>query len=239
MKLGTIYGIGVGPGDPELITLKGARVLGECRQVFVPKARGEGDSAALSIAGVHLRADAEIHELVFPMITDRKELALRWEESAGQVASVLQAGEDACFLTLGDPLLYSTYIYLLRALRKILPGAKAVTVPGVTAFSAAAALSGFPIGEAKEPVTIVPTADDLQALEEALDRGGTVILMKIGKRLERLLDLLQSRDLLDKAVFVARAGQPGQRLETNLRRLRQESPEAGYLSIILVHANKD
>ena len=115
-KTGTLYGIGVGPGDPELITLKGARVLGECRQVFVPKARGEGDSAALAIAGAHLRADAEIHELVFPMITDRKELARRWEESAGQVAAVLQAGEDACFLTLGDPLLYSTYIYLLRAL---------------------------------------------------------------------------------------------------------------------------
>ena len=154
-----------------------------CRKVFVPKARGEGDSAALSIAAAYLRADAEIHELVFPMITDRKELARRWEDSAGQVAAVLQAGEDACFLTLGDPLLYSTYIYLLRALRKILPEVQAVTVPGVTAFSAAAALTDFPIGEAKEPVTIVPTADDLQALEEALARGGTVVLMKIGKRL--------------------------------------------------------
>ncbi len=130
MKLGTIYGVGVGPGDPQLITLKGAAVLGRCQQVFVPKARDEGDSAALSIAGVHLRGDAEIHELVFPMITDRKELASRWEDSAGQVAAALQTGEDACFLTLGDPLLYSTYIYLLRALRKILPEAKVVTIPG-------------------------------------------------------------------------------------------------------------
>ena len=168
-------------------------MLGKCRQVFVPKARGEGDSAALSIAGAHLRADAEIHELVFPMITDPKELARRWEDSAGQVAAVLQAGEDACFLTLGDPLLYSTYIYLLRALRKILPEVQAVTVPGVTAFSAAAALTDFPIGEAKDPVTIVPTADDLQALEEALDRGGTVVLMKIGKRLGKILDLLEKK----------------------------------------------
>jgi precorrin-2 methylase len=71
-KTGILYGIGVGPGDPDLITLKGARVLGECRQVFVPKARGEGDSAALSIAGAFLGAGAQVHELVFPMITDRK-----------------------------------------------------------------------------------------------------------------------------------------------------------------------
>jgi precorrin-2/cobalt-factor-2 C20-methyltransferase len=238
MKLGMLYGIGVGPGDPELITLKGAKVLGKCRQVFVPKARGEGDSAALSIAGGYLRADAEIHELVFPMITDPEELARRWEESAGKLAAVLQAGEDACFLTLGDPLLYSTYIYLLRALRNILPQAVAVTVPGVTAFSAAAALTDFPIGEAKELVTIVPTADNLQAMEEALDRGGTVVLMKIGKRLGRILDLLEKKILMDRAVFVSRAGQPEQRLETDLRKLRAEGPEAGYLSIILVHGEK-
>ena len=173
------------------------------------------------------------------MITDRKELARRWEESAGQVAAVLQAGEDACFLTLGDPLLYSTYIYLLRALRKILPGAPAVTVPGVTAFSAAAALTDFPIGESKELVTIVPTADDPQALEAALDRGGTVVLMKIGKRLGKILDLLEKKKLTDRAVFVSRVGHPEQRLEMDLRKLRAEGPEAGYLSIILVHAGKD
>jgi precorrin-2/cobalt-factor-2 C20-methyltransferase len=172
------------------------------------------------------------------MITDPKELARRWEDSAGQVAAVLQAGEDACFLTLGDPLLYSTYIYLLRALRKILPEAQAVTVPGVTAFSAAAALTDFPIGEAKDLVTIVPTADDLQALEAALDRGGTVVLMKIGKRLGAILDLLEKKKLTDQAVFVSRVGHPEQRLETDLRKLRAEGPEAGYLSIILVHGGK-
>ncbi|MBI5583431.1 MAG: precorrin-2 C(20)-methyltransferase [Deltaproteobacteria bacterium] len=237
-KTGTLYGIGVGPGDPELMTLKGARVLRECRRVFVPKARDEGDSAALSIAGDLLRSDARIQELVFPMVTDRQELARRWQESARELAGVLQSGEDACFLTLGDPLLYSTYIYLLRALRGLLPEAKVVTVPGVTAFSAAAALTDFPVGEAKDPVTIVPAADDLRAVEEALDRGGTVVLMKVGKRLEKILDLLQARDLIDQAVFVARAGQPAQRLETDLRKLREEGPEAGYLSIILVHAGK-
>ena len=105
------------------------------------------------------------------MTADREELAAKWDAAAARVAAVLTAGEDACFLTLGDPLLYSTYIYLLRALRKRLPDLKAVTVPGITAFGAAAALAEFPVGEGREPVTIVPAADDLTAVRRALAAG--------------------------------------------------------------------
>lgn len=97
-------------------------------------------------------------------------------------------------------------------------------------------MTEFPVGEAKAPVTIIPTADDLDMVEQALGKGGTVVLMKIGKRLIKILDLLEKLGLMDQAVFVARAGQEGQRIETDLRRLKAEDPEAGYLSIILVHA---
>ncbi|HSR13994.1 MAG TPA: SAM-dependent methyltransferase, partial [Thermodesulfobacteriota bacterium] len=90
MKPGTLYGIGVGPGDPELITLKGARVLGECRRVFVPKARTAAESVALSIAGRYLKNDAQVRELVFPMTSDREELSQKWEESAREIAAVLE-----------------------------------------------------------------------------------------------------------------------------------------------------
>ena len=119
------------------------------------------------------------------MTADREELAEKWDAAAARVAEVLTAGEDACFLTLGDPLLYSTYIYLLRALRKRLPDLKAVTVPGIMAFGAAAALAEFPVGEGREPVTIVPAADDLTDVRRALAQGGTVVLMKIGKSASR------------------------------------------------------
>lgn len=233
-KLGTLYGIGVGPGDPELITVKGAKILSQCRHVFVPKAKDAVDSVALAIAQRHIRADAEVHEVVFPMTKDRAELRRRWEESAKQVAAVLQGGEDACFLTLGDALLYSTYIYLLRALRAQLPGVAIVTIPGVTAFSAAAALAEFPVGEAKGAVTIVPTADDLGDVRRALAGGGTVVLMKIGKRLGQVLDVLDTAGALDRAVFVSHAGMENERIETDLGALRAEGSEAGYLSIILV-----
>ena len=238
MKQGTLYGIGIGPGYPELITLKGARLIGACRNLFVPKARTAAESVALAIARPLLGPEARIEELVFPMTADREELAEKWDAAAARIAEVLTEGDDACFLTLGDPLLYSTYIYLIKALRKRLPDLEAVTVPGIMAFGAAAALAEFPIGEGRESVTIVPTADDLTAVRHAIARGGTVVLMKIGKRLPEVLDLLDREGLMEASVFVSHAGMATQRIETDLRRLKAEGPEAGYLSIILVHALK-
>lgn len=235
MKLGTLYGIGVGPGDPELVTVKGARLLGQSRHVFVPKARTAADSQALSIARRFLNSPSQVHELVFPMTSDQEELSQRWLASAAEIIPVLKGGEDACFLTLGDPLLYSTYIYLLRAVRAQLPEASVVTIPGITAFSAAAALMEFPVGERKEPVTIIPTADDLENVRKALDAEGTLILMKIGRRLGEILNLLEEAGRIDQSVFVSHAGMDNQRVETDLRRLRKEGSDAGYLSIILVH----
>jgi precorrin-2/cobalt-factor-2 C20-methyltransferase len=236
MNPGTLYGIGIGPGDPELITLRGTRLISACRNLFVPKARTASESVALAIARPLVGPGTRIEEIVFPMTADREELAERWDEAAFRVAKVLTAGEDACFLTLGDPLLYSTYIYLLRALRRTIPGLRAVTVPGITAFGAAAALTGFSVGEGREPVTIVPAADDLTAVRRALAAGGTVVLMKIGKRLPEVLDLLEGKGLLESSVFVSHATMAEQRIEMDLRRLRPDGPEAGYLSIILVHA---
>lgn len=238
MKVGTLYGIGVGPGDPDLITVKATKILEHCRHVFVPTARNEGGSVALTIARRHINPDAEIHEMVFPMTTDRQKLEAHWDASARRVADVLETGADACFLTLGDAFLYSTYIYLLRALRSRIPHVEVVTVPGVTAFSAAAALAEFSVGEAKERVTIVPTADDLEDLKRAVESGGTVVLMKIGKRLGRILDTLDGYGVLDSGVFVSRAGMDNQRIVKNLRDLKGEADDTGYLSIILVRGTE-
>lgn len=236
MKTGTLFGIGIGPGDPELITVKAVRILERCRHVFVPTARNEVRSVALEIARDYIHSDAVIQEMVFPMTTDQQKLRIHWEASARAVADVLERGSDACFLTLGDAFLYSTYIYLVRALRKVLPQVTIVTVPGVTAFSAAAALAEFPVGEAKERVTIIPTADDLEDLKNALESGGTVVLMKIGKRLHHILALIESYGLLDHGVFVSRAGMNNERVVKHLGELKGEDDNTGYLSIILVRS---
>ena len=234
-KSGTLYGIGVGPGDPGLITVKGVNLLAQCRHIFVPKASMKADSVALSIAGRYISSDAYIHETVFSMTSDKEELSRRWKESTHELIDILKTGEDACFLTLGDPFLYSTYIYLLRELRKSLPDVDVVTVPGITAFSAVAALTGFPLGEGREPLTVIPAVDDLDDVRRSLAASGTVVLMKIGKRLGDILNILEEAGLIENAVFVSHAGMENQRIETDLRRLKGECREAGYLSTLIFH----
>jgi precorrin-2/cobalt-factor-2 C20-methyltransferase len=238
VKPGTFYGVGVGPGDPELVTVKAASILQSCPHVFVPKARTGTESVAREIAQRYVRSDAQVQELVFPMSADATVLATSWRQSAEVIAPVLESGADACFLTLGDPLVYSTYIYLLRALKLRLPEVETVTVPGITSFCAAAALTQVPLGEGKEPITIVPTADDLTAVRRALETGGSVVLMKIGQRLPQILDVLQESGRIDGGVFVSRAGMKDEYVELDLRKLRGGDPQLGYLSIMIVRAPK-
>ena len=103
-SIGTFYGMGVGPGDPELLTVKAASILARCPHVVVPKAKADGGSVALEIAGRYVQRNAKVHELVFPMTTDKAELSRSWRESAEMIAALLQTGTDVCFLTLGDAL---------------------------------------------------------------------------------------------------------------------------------------
>jgi len=238
MKLGIMYGIGVGPGDPELISVKGSRILAQCRHVFVPKTRVENESTALVIARRYVPSDALINELVFPMTTDRSELSQQWEASAQNIASVIRTGEDVCFLTLGDPFLYSTYTYLLRAVRSRIPGLKAVTVPGITSFCAAAALTEFSLGEGAETISVVPTADNFDRVRETLSKKGTVVLMKVGRHLGRVLEILEELDLLGQGVFASRIGMDCEVTEMDLGRLKSEGLEAGYFSILLVRNDR-
>jgi len=236
MKPGTLYGVGVGPGDSELVTVKGSRIIAKCPNLFAPKARSKSQSVALAIVAPYVTGSSVIHELIFPMVSDKAELKEKWDEAAEKIATVLRKGEDACFITLGDPLLYSTYIYLLRSLKQIMPQAEVVTVPGITAFCTVAALANFPVGEGSQSVTIVPAAEDLTSVREAIFNGGTVILMKVGKKLPGVIELLEEAGVIENAVFVAHAGMDNQIIETNLLNLKGADEEAGYLSTILVHA---
>jgi precorrin-2/cobalt-factor-2 C20-methyltransferase len=231
---GTFYGIGVGPGESELITVRGARILDRCPHVFVPTPDEDRDSRALEIADEFIHDGAAIHDLIFPMTRDESELQRSWARCAGQVKEVLEKPECACYLTLGDPLLYSTYIYLLRELRRQLPEVSVETVPGVTSVNAAAAQAELPLGEGAEAVRILPASGNLDAVRRGLRSGDTLVLMKVGRRLHGVLDAIEEAGKLDRAVFVARAGLSGERIETNPAVLREESPEAGYLSLILV-----
>ncbi len=235
MRIGVLHGIGVGPGDPELITVKAANILGAAKYVFAPRSRQERESKALAIAKSFLNESAIVKELVFPMTKDEDLLQESWRQNAHSISEPLVNGEDACFLTLGDSTLYSTFTYVARTLRTILPEAQISIIPGITAFSAVAALTGFPLAVAKNPVTILPSSENLELLESALKAKGSVVIMKVGKRLDKILDLLDELNLMERSVYAAKVGLEGQRLVKNLRELKGDPRACEYISTILVN----
>ena len=153
---GHLYGIGVGPGDPELLTMKAARILGCVDLILAASSTKNEGSLALDIARPHLSPGAEIISLGFPMTRSGDALRAAWEENARLVLAELEKGRDAAFLTLGDPMLYSTFAYLLRTLRGLAPDQSVTVVPGITSFQAAAAATETVLAEGSENLLVLP-----------------------------------------------------------------------------------
>ena len=145
MKKGVLYGISLGPGDPDLITMKGAAILGACRHVFVPRAREGTENASACSSHQTLNPEARVYEIIFPTSTNRSEVEAAWAESVPEMVELLKSGEDVCLVALGNILFYSNYARLLRVLRRYLPDLDVVSIPGIAPFVAASALTNFPL----------------------------------------------------------------------------------------------
>ena len=231
--LGRLYGIGLGPGDPELVTVKASRLLARLSHVFAPKADEGGFSVARSIANSHVSAGATFHELVYPMTRNADALAHHWRKGAAAVVEILRTGQDAAFITLGDPMLYSTCTYLLRAVQKVEPTVLVEVIPGVTSFCASAALTQFVLGEQDSKLLVAPAPATLEDLTELTHHRGRLVLMKVGSKLPQLVTWLRMLGLLEHTRLVSRAGLPEQRIVTNLGTCT-ELETVGYLSSLLV-----
>lgn len=231
--LGKFYGIGVGPGDPELLTVRGAKLIGSSKVIVAPKASSKSVSLARDIASRYIRPDAEVIEMVFPMARDLEAISKSHRECARRIASYLIGGLDVCYLTLGDPMIYSTYIYLLDELKKELPEVDAETVPGVSSFCAAAAEACYPLGRGGGKLAILPVKDNLSDLKTVLGLFETVVLMKVADKLPELVEILEEMGLAEGSVLVSRAGLPGGRIVKNLLSLKGADQAQGYLSVIL------
>lgn len=233
-----VYGIGIGPGDPELITIKAAKLLNKVDTIFVPRASDDGKSFAKEIVKAVVTGKKKIIEITFPMTSDKKKLQFSWLAAAKKIAGELGANKTAAFVTIGDPFIYSTYIYLLETMRVNFPGIESETVPGISAFNAAAASAGFPLLKGNEKLAIFPVSKSLKGLTETLEKFDTVVLMKIGSKLENVLSFLKKKKLLDSSVLVSHAGQSNEKIIKNLSSLmvgaRCNAPLLGYLSVIIV-----
>ena len=228
---GTLYGIGVGPGDPELVTLRAVRILGAADAVFAASSSKNDYSIAEAIVAPHLPAGRELTRLPFPMTRDPAALDAAWARNAEIMAETLAAGRDAAFITLGDPLLYSTFGYVLPLLRALLPELPVEVVPGITSFQAAAARTGQVLVESGENLLIASGVDEDGRLRQALETADNAVILKAYKSFPRLRALLAGLGLARGTTFVTRLGHEGEAVERDL----DKAPERPhYLSLCLI-----
>ncbi len=231
------YGIGVGPGEPELITLKALNALKEADIIFTPKASVKSESLARTIVEGLLPAEANFFELEFPMTKDETELRKRYLASAHLIADNIKNGKPVAYLTIGDPLLYSTYIYLLRALAEVAPDLTVETIPGIAAYSAIASRLGFSLAEKNERLCICPVPTGAGAMEELrkiIELHDTIVIMKVAKNLTNVLALIEEMGLTSSTAFGSRIGLPDEKVIDGNNEGFDLSAKEGYLSTIIV-----
>jgi precorrin-2/cobalt-factor-2 C20-methyltransferase len=191
---GKLIGIGVGPGDTELLTLKAAKVLKSVPVVFSPKSSKEKESIALSIVRPILEERKDYKRLmrvepIFPMIEDKEELEKIWTSASELIAQYLDSGRDVAFITLGDPSIFSTYSYVQK---KLIDRYEIETIPGITSFTACAAAKNKALVEQNDILTIVPKIDD--RLEEVLEYSDSVVLMKASRNTSQLESAIEEKN---------------------------------------------
>ena len=224
MKTGKLYGVGVGPGDPELLTLKAVRLLKEADVVAVPD-KGAGEKTALQIVKAFVK-DKELLYCPTPMVRDKTRLDQCYEEIADHICALLDEGKQVSFITLGDPTIYSTYIYVHK--KVIARGYCAELIPGVPSFCAVAARLGQSLCESAERLLIVPASCDLH---DSMDICANKVFMKAGKGILQLQEQLRESGQLKAASMVENCGMENEQVWPQFGDMTENS---GYFSVVVV-----
>jgi len=234
--MGTLYVIGIGPGDAELITVKAVRILKKVPVLCFPKGREEGSSLALSVVKKVLTLDdKEIIEAYFPM---RKavcscELDTRWYETVENILSRLNKGIDIAFITLGDPTIYSTFFYLYDRILELSPELNIEIVPGVSSINASASRAKISLGLADENIAVIPATYTPQGfLTSVFESFDTVVLMKVHRVFDKVLKTLTEMNLLKNAIYISRAGMDEEIIIRDIRAVKAD--DLNYFSILIV-----
>ena len=228
-----LVGIGVGPGDPDLLTVAAVREFAAAGRVFVPVMALDVAGRAEAVVRAHLTHD-RLERLVFALNDDvtgpQRRRHERWDAAAARIVQYLhEHGGTAAFATLGDPCVYSTFGYLADTVRELQPDVRIRTIPGITAMQAAASAAGLTLVEGSEPLTLLPLSRDLAAVDDALARGGTVVAYKGGRRLAQLRERVAAAGALDRAWCAEHLGTPDERIT-----LLAQTGAAAYLSTVVV-----
>jgi precorrin-2/cobalt-factor-2 C20-methyltransferase len=225
---GTFYGLGVGPGDPELITLKAWRIISQVPVIAYPAANGN-DSLARKIAEAFIPEDAIELPVVLPMRSEREPAREAYDTASAGVMAHLDQGRDVAFLCEGDPFFYGSFMYLFA---RIANSHETVVVPGVTSLTACAAAAGRPLAARNDVLKVLPAPLDRQRLRAEIESSDSIAIMKVSPHFEKIRDLLAELDLTDKAIIVEKATGEEQRVT---RLADAEEGDRPYFSTILVY----
>ncbi len=228
-----LYAIGVGPGAPDLVTLRAAEILRRVPVIFSPlSAMGTTSRALEVVRGLLDPTRQQIVELTFPMQKEQDELEGDWEEAADEIVAGLRRHGEGAFITIGDVSLYSTFVYVQRLLVARYPDVMIEMVPGIPSFSAMTALLGMPYGQGDDRIAILPATFGPERIAAVLRDFETVVLMKVNRVLDEVLDTLDALGLTEHATFVTKCGMVDQEIVHDVRTLRGQRPS--YFSILLV-----
>ncbi len=235
-KFGCLYGVGVGPGDPELLTLKALKAIQSVPVICVPQASNMRDSYALTIVKDYVTPDQEILRAPFPT-DDADGAAKTWVEASKLVAERLGKGQDVAFLTEGDPMLFSTFSYVLTGVKEICPEAPVVIIPGISSVMAAAASSGTPLVTHGQKLAILPAAYGLDDLSEATSNFDTVVLMKVSPIIVKTLAELEGLGLTGQSTYVRRVTTDREKVIRDVTEIKDEDMD--YFSLLIVRGNQE
>lgn len=229
---GCLYGVGVGPGDPELLTLKAQRILKQVPVICAPRSETSPESYAFNIVRDLIdTSKQEILRVTFPT-DDPDEAAEVWRDAAEQVAERLRQGQDVAFITEGDPMLYSTFSYVLEGIRSEHPDLPVEVVPGVSSVMAAAASSAVPLVTHGQRLAILPAVYGIDDLRRAISSYDTIVLMKVNRTLLDALANLENLGLAGKGIYVRRATTEREQVVRDLHQLTEE--DLDYFSLLII-----
>ncbi len=224
---GIFYGVGVGPGDPQLLTLKACEII-KAADVLAYPVNGSGISYAREIASAVIPEDADELPIHVPMKVERDPARAAYDAAAGIIAGHLSAGRNVAYLCLGDPLFYGSFMYLAARLED---AHEIEVVPGVTSLSACAARTHIPLGGRNDILSVVPATLDEPALKAAIEGSDMAVIIKVGRHFKKVRDVLRAVGLAERALILESASGDNERV-TALEDVRQD--EAPYFSTILV-----
>jgi len=231
--------VGCGPGDPELLTVKAVKAIKNAEVIMCPTSKEGKPSIALSVVSEILDKSKkqEIINLVFPMTKDRDTLETTWRKNATILAETVLSGKKVVYLTVGDPYLYSTWIYLHRELEKNHPEIKIIVIPGIVSMFTFASKVGISLAEGAEKITVVPSCYDLSKVKELAKNSDTMIFLKDGRYFDQVIKLLKEAGFSDDSIFAI-----GQDLDTEheivkkltLGQVTSDTMTTKYFSIMVV-----